>query len=84
MEIYLPIAELAVPWIVPIAIGVVAGGLSGLFGVGGGFIMNPLLLMMGGPPGRGGLHRRAADRRGLGVRRPGAFSSTIEYRQAKE
>jgi uncharacterized membrane protein YfcA len=50
MDIYLPIAELAVPWILPILVGGLVGALSGLFGVGGGFIMNPLLIMMGVPP----------------------------------
>ncbi|MGQ0675831.1 MAG: TSUP family transporter [Rhodospirillales bacterium] len=50
MEIYLPIAEMAMYWIVPILIGALVGGLSGLFGVGGGFIMNPLLIMLGVPP----------------------------------
>ena len=50
MDIYLPIAELAMPWIVPILIGTLVGALSGLFGVGGGFIMNPLLIMLGVPP----------------------------------
>ncbi len=50
MEIYLPIAEMAVPWIAPLFIGTVVGVLSGLFGVGGGFLLNPLLIMMGVPP----------------------------------
>ncbi len=50
MDIYLPIAEMAMPWILPIFLGVLVGGLSGLFGVGGGFIMNPLLIVLGVPP----------------------------------
>lgn len=50
MDVYLPIAEMAVPWLAPLVIGAVVGVLSGLFGVGGGFLMNPLLIMMGVPP----------------------------------
>ncbi|MCK6449535.1 MAG: sulfite exporter TauE/SafE family protein [Alphaproteobacteria bacterium] len=50
MEVYLPIANVALPTIAPLVIGVVVGALSGMFGVGGGFLMNPLLIMMGVPP----------------------------------
>lgn len=50
MEVYLPIANMALPTIAPLIIGVVVGALSGLFGVGGGFLMNPLLIMLGVPP----------------------------------
>jgi uncharacterized membrane protein YfcA len=50
VEIYFPIANMALPIYSPIMIGVAVGVLSGLFGVGGGFLMNPLLIMLGVPP----------------------------------
>ncbi|PPR47290.1 MAG: hypothetical protein CFH19_00539 [Alphaproteobacteria bacterium MarineAlpha5_Bin9] len=50
MTIYLPIAEMNVNVIVIILIGMLVGGLSGLFGVGGGFLMTPLLIFLGIPP----------------------------------
>jgi len=50
MEIYLPIAETSVNiWLV-LGLGGVVGLLSGLFGVGGGFLMTPLLIFIGIPP----------------------------------
>ena len=50
MMIYLPIAEVAVnAWIV-LGLGGLVGILSGMFGVGGGFIMTPLLFFIGIPP----------------------------------
>tara|TARA_Y100001970_G_scaffold261163_1_gene343991 strand:+ start:158 stop:1069 length:912 start_codon:yes stop_codon:yes gene_type:complete len=50
MSIYLPIAEMNVNIILIIFIGMAVGSLSGLFGVGGGFLMTPLLIFMGIPP----------------------------------
>ena len=50
MSIYLPIAEMNVNILLIICIGMVVGGLSGLFGVGGGFLMTPLLIFLGIPP----------------------------------
>ena len=50
MSIYLPIAEMNVNILLIILIGMVIGGLSGLFGVGGGFLMTPLLIFLGIPP----------------------------------
>lgn len=50
MSIYLPIAEMNVNIILIIFIGMVVGCLSGLFGVGGGFLMTPLLIFLGIPP----------------------------------
>ena len=50
MSIYLPIAEMNVNILLIIFIGMVVGGLSGLFGVGGGFLMTPLLIFLGIPP----------------------------------
>jgi uncharacterized protein len=51
MPIYLPIAEISVDLPVLIGMGLSVGLLSGLFGVGGGFIMTPLLIFLGIPPG---------------------------------
>jgi uncharacterized protein len=50
MHIYLPIAELSVNWLVIIGMGALVGVLSGLFGVGGGFLTTPLLMFYGIPP----------------------------------
>tara|TARA_Y100000590_G_scaffold200271_1_gene227550 strand:+ start:7257 stop:8165 length:909 start_codon:yes stop_codon:yes gene_type:complete len=50
MSIYLPIAEMNVNIFLIIFIGIFVGGLSGLFGIGGGFLMTPLLIFLGIPP----------------------------------
>jgi uncharacterized membrane protein YfcA len=50
MEIYLPIAELSVNVVLILGMGAGVGFLSGLFGVGGGFLMTPLLIFVGIPP----------------------------------
>ena len=50
MDVYLPIANLAVNGLVIVALGLVTGILSGLFGVGGGFLTTPLLIFYGVPP----------------------------------
>jgi uncharacterized membrane protein YfcA len=50
MQIYLPIAEMSVNIFVILAMGGGVGLLSGLFGVGGGFLMTPLLIFVGVPP----------------------------------
>jgi len=49
MHVYLPIAELSVNWLTLLVIGSGVGFLSGLFGVGGGFLMTPLLIFLGVP-----------------------------------
>src|ERR1700748_2018875 len=49
MEIYLPIAEMSVHWLIILGMGFAVGFLSGLFGVGGGFLMTPLLVFYGIP-----------------------------------
>ncbi len=51
MEIYLPIAEMSVNWVLILGLGAAGGFLSGMFGVGGGFLMTPLLIFLGIPPG---------------------------------
>src|SRR5215475_6148204 len=50
MQVYLPIAELSVNLFLLLGIGGGVGFLSGLFGVGGGFLMTPLLIFIGIPP----------------------------------
>ena len=50
MQIYLPIAEMSVNIFLLIGLGGVVGILSGMFGVGGGFLMTPLLFFIGIPP----------------------------------
>lgn len=50
MSVYLPIAELAIDLRVLIALGLVVGFLSGMFGIGGGFITTPFLIFLGVPP----------------------------------
>lgn len=50
MEIYLPIANLSVNAGIYILLGVAVGTLSGMFGVGGGFLTTPLLIFSGIPP----------------------------------
>ena len=50
MQIYLPIAEVSVNGLLLFVIGTLVGLLSGMFGVGGGFILTPLLFFIGIPP----------------------------------
>ena len=50
MEIYLPIAGLPINFFILMCLGLVVGFLSGMFGVGGGFLMTPMLILMGIPP----------------------------------
>src|ERR1700733_3140300 len=50
MEIYLPIAQMPVDPFVVLTMGARVGLLSGLLGIGGGFLMTPLLIFIGIPP----------------------------------
>lgn len=50
MDIYLPIAELSVNLLLLLGLGGSVGFLSGVFGVGGGFLITPLLIFIGIPP----------------------------------
>ncbi len=50
LSIYLPVAGNAVNILILLGLGGIVGFLSGLFGVGGGFLMTPLLIMIGIPP----------------------------------
>lgn len=49
MQFYLPIAELPVNMLLVLGMGIAVGFISGMFGVGGGFLMTPLLIFMGVP-----------------------------------
>jgi uncharacterized membrane protein YfcA len=49
MHLYLPVALTSISIFLPIGLGLLVGLLSGLFGVGGGFLMTPLLIMLGIP-----------------------------------
>ena len=49
MYIYLPIAEVSMNIFAISGLGAIVGFLSGLFGVGGGFLMTPLLIFLGIP-----------------------------------
>ena len=51
MQIYLPIAQVSVNAFLLLGIGGIVGLISGMFGVGGGFLITPLLLFIGIPPG---------------------------------
>ena len=50
MQIYLPIAEMPVSVLLILGLGAAVGFISGLFGIGGGFLMTPLLIFLGIPP----------------------------------
>ena len=50
MDVYLPIANLSVNGLVIVALGALTGILSGMFGVGGGFLTTPLMIVYGIPP----------------------------------
>lgn len=50
MQVYLPIAEVSVNAFLLLGLGGIVGIMSGMFGVGGGFLMTPLLFFIGIPP----------------------------------
>ncbi|MFH0900640.1 MAG: sulfite exporter TauE/SafE family protein [Pseudomonadota bacterium] len=50
MHLFLPIAGGSISVLIPFGLGGLVGLLSGMFGVGGGFLMTPLLIMAGIPP----------------------------------
>lgn len=50
MQLYLPLAELSLDIFALLAIGLTVGFIAGLFGVGGGFLLTPLIILIGVPP----------------------------------
>lgn len=50
MQLYLPIADLPVNVFLVLAMGAAVGFVSGMFGIGGGFLMTPLLIFIGITP----------------------------------
>jgi uncharacterized membrane protein YfcA len=50
MDVYLPIAEVSLDLFLLLGLGAAIGFLSGVFGVGGGFLLTPLLIFIGVPP----------------------------------
>ncbi len=50
MQIYLPIAELPLDILLVLSLGALGGILAGMFGIGGGFLLTPLLIFNGVPP----------------------------------
>jgi uncharacterized membrane protein YfcA len=50
MHLYLPIAEVSINVLALVGLGAAIGFLSGLFGVGGGFLVTPLMIFLGVPP----------------------------------
>lgn len=50
MQIYLPIAEMPIDMFVVLGIGAAVGFISGMFGIGGGFLLTPALIFLGVPP----------------------------------
>src|SRR5690606_29587525 len=50
MQVYLPIAEMSLDVFLLLGLGGAIGFLSGMFGVGGGFLLTPLLIFIGVPP----------------------------------
>ena len=50
MDVYLPIANLSVNGLIIVGLGALTGFLSGMFGVGGGFLTTPLMIFYGIPP----------------------------------
>jgi uncharacterized protein len=50
LYLFLPVAGTSTPLVILLGMGLLVGFLSGLFGVGGGFLLTPLLIMIGVPP----------------------------------
>src|SRR3984893_525809 len=70
VPIYLPIAELPVNIFLILGLGVAIGFISGMFGIGGGFLMTPLLILIGIPPAVASVPSHMAA---------SSFSGTLSY-----
>ena len=73
MQVYLPIAEMSLNVFLLLGMGGAVGFLSGLFGVGGGFLMTPLLIFIGVPPAVAVGTAAALDATALITAREGIF-----------
>lgn len=80
MSFYLPVAEMPANIYVFLTMGAAVGFLSCLFGIGGGFLMTPLLIFSG-IPGHCRRHGIRADRRLVGVRRPRTLADRALFDQ---
>ena len=67
LQVYLPIAEVSVNLLVMLGLGAAVGFLSGMFGVGGGFLLTPLLMFSGVRRADRGRDRRQSNHRHIGV-----------------
>ena len=65
MQLYLPIAEVSVNAFLILGLGGIVGFLSGMFGVGGGFLITPLLLFIGVPPVRAAVKHLLLSKSGM-------------------
>ena len=74
-HLYLPIAGNSVNVLLIFGLGGLVGILSGIFGVGGGFLMTPLLIMIRHPPHHCRRVRFQPDRRRFHFRHPGALQN---------
>ena len=77
-QVYLPIAEISVNLVLMLGLGAAVGFLSGMFGVGGGFLLTPFLMFSAFPLDRG-RDGRQPDRRHLRVGRARAVAAQ-QYR----
>ena len=50
MDFFLPVAQVQISIITILILSFIVGFLSGLFGIGGGFLMTPVLIFLGIPP----------------------------------
>ena len=78
VQIYLPIADMPVNMFLLLGLGAAVGFISGMFGIGGGFLMTPLLIFVGIPPAfavatPGGPGRRVVDHGVMAYWRRGAL-----------
>ena len=65
MDVYLPIAELSLNVFAVLGLGAMVGIVTGVFGLGGGFLLTPMLIFIGVPAGVAYVYAvRAVDRAG--------------------